>query len=80
MGQTLVKSGNEEKKDKEIGPVLEECYHKYFVNTMDWSSADFHHAICLTIEEINKTIGSTQLRVPQNSTLQHAYQVKTFAS
>ncbi|KAK6151329.1 hypothetical protein DH2020_013964 [Rehmannia glutinosa] len=73
MGQSLNKFGNEEKKEKEIGPVIEECYDKYFANTMDWSSADFYHAVCQTIEEINKTLGSTQLRVPKTSTLEHAY-------
>ncbi|KAK4432061.1 hypothetical protein Salat_0968200 [Sesamum alatum] len=74
MGQSLNKFGNEEKKVKEIGPVIERCYDKYFVKTEDWSSADLYHAVCQTVEEINKTTGSTQFRVPQTSTLQEAYE------
>ncbi|KAI3446570.1 hypothetical protein Pfo_003235 [Paulownia fortunei] len=73
MGQSLNKFGALFLPG-EIGPVIEQCYDRYFVNTKDWSSADFYHAICQTIEEINKTLGSTQFRVPKTSTLEHAYQ------
>ncbi|KAL0428468.1 UNVERIFIED_CONTAM: hypothetical protein Slati_3021600 [Sesamum latifolium] len=73
MGQSLNKFGNEEKKVKKIGPVIDRCYDTYFVKTEDWSSADLYHAVCQTVEEINKAIGSTQFRVPQTSTLQEAY-------
>ncbi|KAL7134236.1 hypothetical protein ABFS83_11G013000 [Erythranthe nasuta] len=73
MGQSLNKFGNEEKKGMEIGPVIEECYDRYFINTTDWNSADFCHAVCQTVEDINKTLGSTQFRVPKTSTLEHAY-------
>ncbi|CAI9099623.1 OLC1v1036473C2 [Oldenlandia corymbosa var. corymbosa] len=74
MGQSLNKFGGDEKKISEIGPVIEECYDKFFVNTSDWGMDDFYQAVCLTVEEINKKIGSTQLRVPQKTTLQQAYQ------
>ncbi|KAL6540683.1 hypothetical protein OROMI_024566 [Orobanche minor] len=67
---------NEEKKEKEIGPIIEGYYDKYFANTKDWSSADFYHAVCQTIEDINKTLGSTQLRVPKTRTLEDAYKPK----
>ncbi|KAL8460043.1 hypothetical protein ACS0TY_031026 [Phlomoides rotata] len=73
MGQSLDKSGNEQ-KEKEIEPMIALCYDKYFVDSKNWTSADFYHAVCQTVEEINKTIGSTQFRVPQTSTLDRAYQ------
>ena len=43
-------AGGDEKKDKEIVPVIQECYEKFFVNTENWSRADFYHAVCLTVE------------------------------
>ncbi|KAL3623728.1 hypothetical protein CASFOL_032544 [Castilleja foliolosa] len=74
MSFVLQMKGHDERKEKEIEPIIEECYDKYFVNSDYWTSADFHHAVCQTIEEINKTIGSTQLRVPKASTLENTYQ------
>ncbi|KAL3819703.1 hypothetical protein ACJIZ3_005608 [Penstemon smallii] len=75
MGQSFNKIGAaEEKKDNEIGSLIEQCYDKYFVNTENWSASDFYHAVCQTVEEINKSIGSTQFRVPKTITLEHAYQ------
>ncbi|PIM98504.1 hypothetical protein CDL12_29016 [Handroanthus impetiginosus] len=71
MGQSL---GSDEKKGKEIEPIIEKCYNEYFGNIEDWSTGDFYHAICRTVEEINKTIGSTQFRVPKTDTLEQAYQ------
>ncbi|KAL0334369.1 UNVERIFIED_CONTAM: hypothetical protein Sangu_1593100 [Sesamum angustifolium] len=53
MGQSLNKFGNEEKKVKEIGPVIERCYDTYFVKTEEWSSADLYHAVCQTVEYLN---------------------------
>ncbi|XP_073285010.1 uncharacterized protein [Primulina huaijiensis] len=73
MRQNLKIEGNEDAKNKEIEGVIEQCYDKYFVNTENWSSADFYHAVCQTVEEINKKIGSTQFRVPTISTIDHAY-------
>lgn len=71
MGQSLNKSESEEKK--EIEPVILERYEKYFSNTENWTCADFYHAVCQTVEEINKTIGRTQFRVQERSTLERAY-------
>ncbi|KAH6819339.1 hypothetical protein C2S51_002942 [Perilla frutescens var. frutescens] len=72
MGQSLNKSGSHE-KEKEIDRVILENYDKYFSNTEDWTCADFYHAICQTVEEINRTIGRTQFRVPERSALERAY-------
>ncbi|VFQ71700.1 unnamed protein product [Cuscuta campestris] len=59
---------------REIGPMIDECYDKYFVGiTANWSPADFCHAICQTVEDINACIGSTQIRVPKAETLELAY-------
>ncbi|XP_052172450.1 uncharacterized protein LOC127788340 [Diospyros lotus] len=81
MGQSLQKltPGNEEKKAKEIGAIAEGCYDKYFADdgrngTKEWSSADFYHALCETIGEINKKLGSsTQFRVPNTETLNRVF-------
>ncbi|KAG9156248.1 hypothetical protein Leryth_009130 [Lithospermum erythrorhizon] len=70
MGQVLKKFGGGEQHK---GPILEECYVKFFTNNKEWTLAEFYHAVCLTVEEINKTIGSTQFRVPKTETLEHAY-------
>ncbi|KAI3525968.1 hypothetical protein L1887_05107 [Cichorium endivia] len=69
MGQTF---GKEEKKD--IGPVVGKCYDKYFADpNKKWNSAEFYHAVCETVEEMNKILGSTQFHVPKSSTLEEAY-------
>ncbi|PIA60146.1 hypothetical protein AQUCO_00400799v1 [Aquilegia coerulea] len=77
MGQTmhtLATGRTEEKKANEIGTIIEQYYDTYFpdpdkVCTM----ADFYRAICQTVEEINKKIGGTQLRVPSKEILEKAY-------
>ncbi|KAL1554694.1 hypothetical protein AAHA92_15230 [Salvia divinorum] len=61
MGQTLNKSGSEE-KEKEIEPVILNHYNKYFSNTKDWNYADFYHAVCQIVEEINRSIGRPQFK------------------
>ncbi|XP_051138891.1 uncharacterized protein LOC127256760 [Andrographis paniculata] len=73
MGQFL---GAEQKKEKEIGPIIDWCYEDYFSGAGDgenWTSADFYHAVCQTVEEINRAIGSTQIRVPRSDTVRAAY-------
>ncbi|THG07715.1 uncharacterized protein LOC114305920 [Camellia sinensis] len=82
MGQSLKKlaPGSEENKAKEIGPVIENCYNTYFAGTdkhvhRDWKSDDFYHAVCETIEEINKTLGSTQFRVPKTTELEQVFKI-----
>ncbi|CAN1148110.1 hypothetical protein LINPERPRIM_LOCUS37896 [Linum perenne] len=76
MGQSLMKfaPGSEQNKGKDIGAVIEECYDKYFADTTkELSSADFYAAVCLTIEEINKKLNSTQFRIPDTQKLNHVY-------
>ncbi|KAH9680206.1 hypothetical protein WN944_023940 [Citrus x changshan-huyou] len=77
MGQALktLASGSEEKKVKEISPIVEQCYEVYIAGSRKaLTSADFYQAVCQTIEEINKSLGSSQFRVPQTETLQEAYE------
>ncbi|RAL51895.1 hypothetical protein DM860_010613 [Cuscuta australis] len=54
MGQTLQKLGKDDNGNgREIGPMIDECYDKYFVGiTANWSPADFCHAICQTVESV----------------------------
>ncbi|XVE60979.1 hypothetical protein DITRI_Ditri06bG0004000 [Diplodiscus trichospermus] len=72
MGQNTSASGN--KKSKEINSVIEKCYKTYFKDTKDWTPPKFYRAVCETIEEVNKKLGSTQLTVPKTSTLEVAYE------
>ncbi|KDP29266.1 hypothetical protein JCGZ_16655 [Jatropha curcas] len=77
MGQSLMKlaPGSEQNKEKEIGPTIEECYNKYFSDTTkEWTLADFYHAICQTVEEINKKLNSTQFRIPDVEKLTEVYE------
>ncbi|XP_031103063.1 uncharacterized protein LOC116006717 isoform X1 [Ipomoea triloba] len=75
MGQSLNKMGNDDDdmKGRDIQPIIEDCYDKYFVNTENWTCADFCHAICQTVEEINTNVRSTQIRVPRTETLDRAF-------
>ncbi|WCJ33377.1 hypothetical protein M5689_014745 [Euphorbia peplus] len=78
MGQSLNKitpAGGEEKKENEIGSIIEECYNNYFADTRDWTLADFYRAVCRTVEEINKKLNSTQFRVPNADKLNEVYQM-----
>ncbi|XP_059646120.1 uncharacterized protein LOC132290682 [Cornus florida] len=76
MGQSLNKlaPGSEEKKAKEIGPTIDLCYQKYFANKKDWRSDDFYHAVCQTVEKINKKLGTTQFRVPETNKLKEVFE------
>ncbi|CAN0901372.1 hypothetical protein LINGRAHAP2_LOCUS21383, partial [Linum grandiflorum] len=64
-------AGSEHNKDKDIGAVIEHCYDKYFADEL--SSADFYSAVCLTVEEINKKLNSTQFRIPDADKLKKVY-------
>ncbi|XP_031286215.1 uncharacterized protein LOC116144926 [Pistacia vera] len=78
MGQALqtFASGSDEKKNEEIGPLIGQCYEDFIAKTKFelMTSADFHKAVCQTIEELNKKLGSTQFRVPNTDTLKAAYE------
>ncbi|KAJ8534304.1 hypothetical protein K7X08_007628 [Anisodus acutangulus] len=71
MGQTISKIGQtfhgiDEKVDDET---IELCYDKYFRRT----TADFYHAICQTVEEINRRQGSTQFKIPSTTAIMRVY-------
>ncbi|KAK9154639.1 hypothetical protein Sjap_002119 [Stephania japonica] len=76
MGQSMQKLtiGNvEKKKAKEIGPIIDNCYDRFFANTAEWNLTNFYHAVSLTVEEINKKIGGTQLRLPSEEVIKKAF-------
>ncbi|XP_044488969.1 uncharacterized protein LOC123213569 [Mangifera indica] len=77
MGQALqtFASGSHEKKIKEIGPLIEQCYGEFIAKTEieKMTLAEFYQAVCQTFEELNKKLGSTQFRVPKTETLREAY-------
>nr|GLL36670.1 probable receptor-like protein kinase At5g24010 [Ipomoea trifida] len=67
------RNDDDDMKGRDIQPIIEDCYDKYFVNTENWTCADFCHAICQTVEEINTSVRSTQIRVPRTETLDRAF-------
>ncbi|KAI4300882.1 hypothetical protein L6164_034209 [Bauhinia variegata] len=86
MGQSLKKlaPGSEEKKLKEIGPIIDKFYDDHFAPfkdatysvkklTKEWSSAEFYRAVCCAVEKINEKLGNTQFRVPTTDALREAY-------
>ncbi|XP_042481734.1 uncharacterized protein LOC122062133 [Macadamia integrifolia] len=76
MGQALksLAAGEDEKKAKEIGPIIDECYNRLFSDPSKFQNMDaFYHAICETIEEINKRLGNTQFHVPSTETFKEAF-------
>ncbi|MCD7472057.1 hypothetical protein HAX54_012944 [Datura stramonium] len=73
MGQSLKKFPNGEQSNNNNGPMIEECYKSHFKNIEKWSLAEFCHAVCLTVEDINEKLGSTQFRMPKIETLERLY-------
>ncbi|EXB38294.1 hypothetical protein L484_013927 [Morus notabilis] len=77
MGQSLKKfaPGSEENKMKDIVPIIEKRYTKHFgKGSSEPNLADFYGAVCETVEEINKTFGNTQFKVPSARAIREAYQ------
>ncbi|KAI3408780.1 uncharacterized protein J3R85_020008 [Psidium guajava] len=74
MGNAL--GGDAEKKVKEFEPIIERCYENHFKENEreEMRLADFYRLVCETVEEINKKLGNTQLRVPKLLTLKRAYE------
>ncbi|KAB2006611.1 hypothetical protein ERO13_D11G322700v2 [Gossypium hirsutum] len=72
MGQNTSSFGN--KKRKEIDSTIERCYKTYFEGKTNWTSATFFRAICDTVEELNKKLGSPQLSAPKITTLNVAFE------
>ncbi|GLT95819.1 hypothetical protein SLE2022_134810 [Rubroshorea leprosula] len=62
-------SGNDGSKSNEFDSIVERCYQTHFADGKDLTSADFYRAVCETVEEINKKLGSTQFNVPKTTTL-----------
>ncbi|KAA3472124.1 transmembrane protein [Gossypium australe] len=72
MGQNTSSFGN--KKRKDIDSTIDRCYKTYFEGKANWTSATFFRAICDTIEELNKKLGSPQLSAPKITTLNVAFE------
>ncbi|GKV40769.1 hypothetical protein SLEP1_g48372 [Rubroshorea leprosula] len=62
-------SGNVGSKSNEFDSIVERCYQTHFADGKDLTLADFYRAVCETVEEINKKLGSTQFNVPKTTTL-----------
>ncbi|KAK9671208.1 hypothetical protein RND81_12G013600 [Saponaria officinalis] len=76
MGQSLQKlsPGSEPKQVRMMGEIANKYYEEHFSNvTKDWTTTDFYVAVCEVVEEINRSVGNTQFRVPKAETLQLAF-------
>ncbi|XP_016433824.1 uncharacterized protein LOC107760303 [Nicotiana tabacum] len=72
MGQSLKKFANDEQKDN-VGPMINEFYESHFKNMENWKFDQFCRAVCLTVEDINEKLGSTQFKVPKIEELHRLY-------
>ncbi|KFK36967.1 hypothetical protein AALP_AA4G195700 [Arabis alpina] len=78
MGQALnTAKGNLEIKGKDLEAMAENCYLKRFEeknDDQDWSFGDFYRIVAEAVEEINRRLGGTQIKVPSVDKLQEAYE------
>ncbi|XP_047310422.1 uncharacterized protein LOC124914009 [Impatiens glandulifera] len=82
MGQSLNKQssgsgggGGEIIKGNEIVSIIKKCYDEQLLADFGKEDvAEFYHAVSHTIQEINKNIGTTQIRVPDIASLQQIYE------
>ncbi|XP_011027232.1 PREDICTED: uncharacterized protein LOC105127579 isoform X2 [Populus euphratica] len=84
MGQSLKKlaPGSEENKEREIGHIIESNYEKYFgeeafkklaAQEKIISAPYFFRAVCEIVQEINRSLKSTQILLPDDETLREIY-------
>ncbi|KAF8104646.1 hypothetical protein N665_0170s0022 [Sinapis alba] len=79
MGQALnTAKGNGEVNAKDLEAMAEKCYRKRLEEQNDedqeWSFGDFYRIVAEAVEEINRRLGGTQLKVPSVDKLQEAYE------
>ncbi|XP_010508747.1 PREDICTED: uncharacterized protein LOC104785268 [Camelina sativa] len=78
MGQALnTAKGKGEVDVKDLEAMAENCYRKRFEEQNDdqeWSFGDFYRIVAEAVEEINRRLGGTQLKVPSVDKLQEAYE------
>ncbi|CAF2123610.1 hypothetical protein BRARA_C02108 [Brassica rapa] len=78
MGQALnTAKGNGELNGKDLETMAENCYRKRLEEQDDdqeWSFGDFYRIVDEAVEEINRRLGGTQLKVPSVDKLQEAYE------
>ncbi|XP_059646110.1 uncharacterized protein LOC132290601 isoform X2 [Cornus florida] len=82
LKDVILETESEEKKAKEIGRTIDLCYQTHFAanaNKKDWSSAEFYYAICQTVEEINKKLGTKQYRAPETNKLNEVFKKRIAA-
>ncbi|XP_023640303.1 uncharacterized protein LOC17890023 [Capsella rubella] len=79
MGQALdTAKGKGEVDGKDLEAMVENCYRKCFEEQNDdqeWSFADFYRIVAEAVEEINRRLGGTQIKVPSVDQLQDAYKI-----
>ncbi|KAK2362870.1 calcium ion-binding protein [Trifolium repens] len=75
MGQSLKKltPGIDEKKAKELGPIIDEFYDKNIKNSSD-DFPKFYRGVCEIVEELNRKLGYTQFKLPKPEDLKRAYE------
>ncbi|KAL5059204.1 hypothetical protein RYX36_030808 [Vicia faba] len=74
MGQSLKKlsPGTDEKKSKELGPIIDEFYEKSIKNVSK-DFPEFYRGVCEIVEELNSKLGYTQFKLPKAKELEKAY-------
>ncbi|CAH8265531.1 unnamed protein product [Arabidopsis lyrata] len=79
MGQALdTAKGKGEVDGKDLEAMVENCYRKRLEEQNDdqeWSFGDFYRIVAEAVEEINRRLGGTQLKVPSVEKLQQAYEI-----
>ncbi|XP_026416801.1 uncharacterized protein LOC113312254 [Papaver somniferum] len=77
MGQSLKKlaAGNGVAKEAEIGKIAARTYENMAkdVKGGDWTITDVYRAVCKTVGDLNKELGSTQFCAPNAVALRHAF-------
>ncbi|MED6193189.1 hypothetical protein PIB30_016687 [Stylosanthes scabra] len=75
MGQSLQKlaPGSEERKSKEISPIIDSLYDKYFKDAKNLQFEDFYRIVCDIVEKINENLKNTQFKLPPKDHLEKAF-------
>ncbi|KAL1351159.1 hypothetical protein HN51_015111 [Arachis hypogaea] len=75
MGQSLQKlaPGSEERKIKEIIPIIESCYEKNLKDAKNLQFEEFYRIICDIVEKINENLKNTQFKLPPVNDLKDAF-------
>ncbi|KAJ6408373.1 hypothetical protein OIU84_011646 [Salix udensis] len=78
--ETGAKERSDENKEREIGQIIEGSYEKYFgeeaikKSSREVTTSYFTRAVCEIVEQINTSLNSTQLRLPEVEKLEGIYE------